>query len=893
MPQGYGIQRKLLRSYMTVGGIGGFFLLLGLAMTLYLGSSVRRLAEVRTPIVQNAAHVREGLEASLAALRGWMVLDDPTFKTLRIKAWVETIEPAFAILKTFEGEWTDPKDIDRLHKLAPLLADLREFQWWIEEVAQSPGNQPARALINRDVQPVAEGIFSAITAMIEFEKELPSGAERKSLLGNMADFRGWFERSLEALDVFVASGVESNWEQFRGYRETTSRKLNGIGERTALLTSDQNDLYRWIKEEFKAYEILANEVNDRRLATDWNVSQYLLRKEALPRARQIRTVLAELSKYQEVFMETEALSVAGFARSAIGISLTLIVGMFFLVWSVSKLGAEQITRPILALSHATQELEAGTLDHDIPVTSEDEIGLLTTSFNRMRASLQESRAQIERENAERKVAEARFRLVVESSPDGLVMVDKDGTIALVNEQTEVLFGNTREELVGQPVEVLVPERFRQQHEKDRENYIWNPEPRRMGEGRDLFGLRKDGTEFPVEIGLSPLVLDEGIFVLGAISDITERKRFEEELRTNRDYLRALVDNIPDVVYLKDRKSRYLLCNKATVEYHERSSEDEFIGKTDFDLISKPRAERRYVEEQELMGSGEAIVNREGYYVDSHGREHWTLSSLFPLGDERGRGYAILGIHHDVTERMKAEIELERTTEELKRSNTELEQFAYIASHDLQEPLRMVVSYLQLIQRRYEGKLDKKADDFIGFAVDGAMRMKTLINDLLTYSRVGTQDKSFEPVEVSEVVDAALKNLKVAIAESQTKVTLGSLPRVIGDPVRLAQLFQNLIGNAIKFRGEKSPEISIDAESREHEWLISVQDNGVGFDSEYCDQIFQVFQRLHTREEAPGTGIGLAICKKIVERHSGRIWAESVEGEGSIFRFTLPTRGDKA
>lgn len=232
-------------------------------------------------------------------------------------------------------------------------------------------------------------------------------------------------------------------------------------------------------------------------------------------------------------------------------------------------------------------------------------------------------------------------------------------------------------------------------------------------------------------------------------------------------------------------------------------------------------------------------------------------------------------------------ELNETNANLLHSNRELEQFAYVASHDLQEPLRAVNSYAQLIVRKYQGNLDAKADKYLGYIMDGATRMQQLIDDLLSFSRVGTQGKPLKPTDGEAVLSQVLDNLQIAIAQSHAVVTHDPLPTIMGDEIQLIQLLQNLISNAIKFRREEPPKVHVSAEHRENEWIFSVRDNGIGMEPEYFDRIFMIFQRLHSRSEYPGTGIGLAVCKKIVERHRGRIWLESTPGVGTSFYFTIP------
>jgi light-regulated signal transduction histidine kinase (bacteriophytochrome) len=265
------------------------------------------------------------------------------------------------------------------------------------------------------------------------------------------------------------------------------------------------------------------------------------------------------------------------------------------------------------------------------------------------------------------------------------------------------------------------------------------------------------------------------------------------------------------------------------------------------------------------------------------------------------GGGFVSTYFDITERKRGEealarqaSELAAAMDELKRSNEELQQFAYVASHDLQEPLRMIGSYCQLLQRRYGGKLGADADEFIGFAVEGAKRMQRLINDLLLYSRVGTKGKDFAATKLDDVLAGSLANLTIAAEEAKATITHDPLPTVLGDSVQLTQLLQNLIGNALKFHeADTEPRIHIGATRDGSKCRISVRDNGIGIQPQYADRIFMIFQRLNTRQEYPGTGIGLSICKKIVERHGGRISVEPAPDKGSIFTFTLPLAGDES
>jgi PAS domain S-box-containing protein len=487
---------------------------------------------------------------------------------------------------------------------------------------------------------------------------------------------------------------------------------------------------------------------------------------------------------------------------------------------------------------------------------------------------------------ERKQAEERFRLAVESSPSAMVMVDADGVMVLVNAETERLFGYQRDEMIGKPIELLVPERFRTLHPHLRSVFVARPEARAMGAGRELHGLRKDGTEFPIEIGLNPIETSTGTLVLSAIVDITERKQADERFR-------LAVESSPSAMVMVASGGQIVLINEEAERLFGYRRE-ELVGKSIEMLVPKryaanhPRLRAGFVANPEKRSLG---AGRNLYGVRKDGTEIPVEIGLTPI--RAGQDLLVLSAIVDITERTRAEEIVARQTRELERSNAELQQFAYVASHDLQEPLRTVASYTQLLERRYGDQLDADARTYIKFAREGALRMQQLLEGLLAYSRLGTHRPEPVPTESTVALDHAIQNLKVAIDESGAEIVRGELPTVAADPSQLVEIFQNLVGNAIKFCGGKRPRVEIAARRADGEWVFSVVDDGIGIDATYFDRIFQVFQRLHHRDDYPGTGIGLAICKRIAERLGGRIWVESTPGAGATFSFSVPDRRSDA
>ncbi len=374
-------------------------------------------------------------------------------------------------------------------------------------------------------------------------------------------------------------------------------------------------------------------------------------------------------------------------------------------------------------------------------------------------------------------------------------------------------------------------------------------------------------------------------VITIVREVTERKRAEERIVQAEAKWRALTQNSPDFIMNLSRDGTIQFINRTMPGLPDA---EHTIGMSVLEFVPPEHREANRQAIEGVYATGKRVeFESEGPGPD--GTPRYYLCRVEPIV-EAGRVTSVNYVTTDITERKRAEEALLAKERELKRSNAELEQFAYVASHDLQEPLRMVSSYTQLLSRRYQGKLDSDADEFIGFAVDGITRMQRMINDLLTYSRVGRRGKEPQPTDSGVVLERALQNLKLTIEDNKGSVTYDPLPVVMADDRQIEQLFQNLVGNAIKYHGDEPPSVHISAERSNGWWTFAIKDNGIGIEPQYYERIFQVFQRLHTQKEYAGTGIGLAVCAKIIERHGGRIWVESEPGRGSTFMFTLPAKG---
>jgi PAS domain S-box-containing protein len=484
-------------------------------------------------------------------------------------------------------------------------------------------------------------------------------------------------------------------------------------------------------------------------------------------------------------------------------------------------------------------------------------------------------------------SEERFRQTFELAASGIAHVDLDGCFARVNRSLCRILGYTAEELAGRSVKEI-------SHPDDRG--VTDAERERMRSGAtesvhfEKRYLRKDGVTVWVDLTVA-LVRDadgEPQYEIAVFDDITERKRADAALRESEARFRSLTELSSDWYWEQDGKFRFTLVSRG-IQDSIGMPPDDFFGKTRWDAPMIGVSEAEAAAHKALLEAHRPFEEFEYGRRDAQGEVRYISASGEPMLDEHGRFRGYRGIGRDITPRKTADAALRTANEELARSNAELEQFAYVASHDLQEPLRMVASYTQLLGRRYGDRLEGDAKEFMAFIVDGASRMKQLIEDLLAYSRVGTRGRDFRPVRLEAVVERARTNLRGALEESGGELTHEGLPVVEGDESQLVQLMQNLAGNALKFRGEAAPRVHVSALEREDEYEITVRDNGIGIEPQYFERIFMVFQRLHDKGTYPGTGIGLAICKKVVDRHHGRIWVESSPGQGSRFHFTLPKK----
>lgn len=532
---------------------------------------------------------------------------------------------------------------------------------------------------------------------------------------------------------------------------------------------------------------------------------------------------------------------------------------------------------------------------------------------RARSLLKQTNERLESEISERQRAKAAFlesynllNTVIDTTQDAVFVKDLKGRYLLMNLPGALLFNKLPEEIIGQddahlfPPEVAAQIQANDQRiiafktcqileesifiQGEMRTYLASKTAYRSPEGKILgiVGFSKDITA----LKLTEMALHQANEELEqrVLERTAELKTANTALADSEERLRLFIENVPSAIAMFDRQMRYLALSKCWLTDYNLS-EQNIIGCSHYEVF--PEISDKWKEYHAQVLAGAIIKSEEDLFIRADGTKNWIRYELHPWYNVSGEVGGLIMFTEVITQRKEAELQLRQINQELTRSNQELEQFAYVASHDLQEPLRKIKSYTELLAENYLGAFDNKADKYITYITDGATRMQALISDLLTYSRLGRNNPKMKAIALETVVEQTLLDLSNTIEESNAVITVTSLPTVQANPLQMAQLFQNIITNALKFKGKTTPKIHIEAKRQQQEWVISVSDNGIGIKPQYAERIFEIFQRLHSRDKYPGTGIGLAICRKIVEYHSGRIWVESEIGCGTTFYFTLP------
>jgi PAS domain S-box-containing protein len=504
---------------------------------------------------------------------------------------------------------------------------------------------------------------------------------------------------------------------------------------------------------------------------------------------------------------------------------------------------------------------------------------------------QDLERRVEERTAELQVSESKFRGLLEMAPDAILTVNRDGRIVLANAHAEKLFGYRREELLGQSIELLVPERFQEKHRSQCETYFADPQARTMQAGAELWARRQDGSEFPAEMTLSALETDQGVLVTSIVRDLTERKRTEQEV--NRLFTLALD----------------LLCVAGFDGYFKRLNPtwEKTLGFTTAELLQKPYLDFVHPEDQaatraqaEKLAQGAPVISFPNRYVCRDGSYRWLQWTAYPIPEEK----LIYAAARDVTAQKEAEqrirqvnaelaartAELSVANEELAGANKELEAFTYSVSHDLRAPLRHIDGFSRLLLEEHSRELSDEARHYLERVRQGTRHMGNLVDDLLNLARVGRQELRRQVTGLGSLVEEVRRELEGELTGRAVEWRIGALPFVECDPRLMKQVFTNLLANAVKFTRPRKPAvIEVGGRTANGEPAIFVRDNGVGFSMKYADKLFGVFQRLHRPEDFEGTGVGLATVQRIIQKHGGQVWAEAELDKGATFHFTLGRR----
>ena len=584
-----------------------------------------------------------------------------------------------------------------------------------------------------------------------------------------------------------------------------------------------------------------------------------------------------------VYVQSDLSALTDRYRAYAWLVAAIIAASLLLAFLLSRLLQRNISTPILALAETARAISH---HRDFSVRAEkfgrDELGTLTDAFNQMLSEI------LAREQA-LKASEANYREIFDKANDGIIITDPEAganPIVDMNSRLEKMTGYTLEEYKKVPLEKLF---------SDKPGFTaadYAPLAQKaLTEGPQLFewlALHRDGRTYWTEVSLQKTILAGKTRLIAFLRDISDRKKLEETTRS-QNFITSVLENVPNMIFVKDAKDlRFVMFNKAGEELIGASKAD-LIGKNDYDFFPKDEADFFTAKDRKTLEEGKLLDIPEETIQTKNKGPRLLHTKKFPVLDKDKKPLYLVGISEDITDQKQQE-NLRVYAKVLEASNRELQDFVFVASHDLQEPLRKIQAFGNFLKEELGGGLAGTAADYLSRMQDAARRMGLLIEDLLQLTRITTRGQPFLPVELSQVLEEVVSDLEIRIKETQGKVVVGELPKIDADATQMRQLFQNLIANSLKFRKPGVPPV-VEVSGKVlpgGSCLLRVKDNGIGFDMKYADKIFNIFQRLNG-QEYEGTGIGLAVCRKVVERHNGKIHVSSKPGEGSLFEITLPLR----
>ena len=886
------IMKRFIERNLASSGLGLALLLL----VIVGGASYRSITRLLVAdqwvkhtyiVLEEIDNVISGLKDAERGRRGYIITSDKTFLTT-FELGGQTVKQEIKKLQQLTAD--NPRQQQRLDALQPLIAKrLASLQNSVKLRQQNPSNFSAQVTVTEQDKKLQAQVQKILDEMEAEEQQL---LQRRSLASEVS-VRNTIIVFVVGYTLSFGLLVGVYWLLQRRIRE----RKQAEEEKTRLITS--------LQESDRKFRAIFNQT--------FQFIELLSVEGILLEANQTALDFGELQANQVIgrpFWECPWWASSPETQEELKAAIVQAAADEIVRYEVDVIGAgDRIATIDFSIKPVKDEKGRVVLliceGRDITLRKKAEAVICELNAE-LEERVEERTAQLEAANQQLQESYNLLQTVIDSNPNPIFVKDCQGRYLFMNSPGADLFNKSVEEIIGQDDTVLFPPEVCAEikandhriitsgnYEILEENVLvegeWRTYSTTKNACRDsqgnilgLVGFARDIT--PLKQTQEVLRQANEELELRVQARTVELSKAIAALSESEERLRLFIENVPSAIAMFDREMRYLATSQRwLLDYN--LGEQEIIGRCHYDVL--PEIPERWKEDNQSVLAGEVIKSEEDSFLRANGTTDWLRYALHPWHNSTGEVGGIIMFTEVITQRKEAEQKLKKAIAELARSNQELEQFAYVASHDLREPLRKIKSYTDLLVKRYQGQLDEKADKYIAYITDGAVRMQTLITDLLTYSRVGRGEISLEPTDLGAVLNRTLSDLSNVIRESNALITTDPLPTVKANPTQMGQLLQNLIANAIKFHGQQLPHVQIRAVLHDQSCTICVQDNGIGIEPQYAERIFVIFQRLHTKDEYPGTGIGLAVCKKIVERHGGQIWVESELGRGTTFCFTLP------